>query len=118
MEVDGVPERPVQSSFWNNMTIGLEVFNGSESEWLTELATVVNGIRDDEGPFVASMLTALKAERGRFNVRNLSDSDRRYWGRYFFGSTACQSHGGHDEHRRSNYAQRVTCGHREYSARV
>jgi hypothetical protein len=83
MEVDGVPERPVQSSFWNNMTIGLEVFNGSESEWLTELATVINGIRDDEGAFVASMLTALKAERGRFNVRKLSDSERRHLGALF-----------------------------------
>lgn len=83
MSLDGAPDRAIQTSFWDEMTIGLESFNGSEEEWLRELETVAGSIRDDEAPFARNMLTALRGQRSGFNTRRFSDSERRNFGALF-----------------------------------
>ena len=72
---DDAGARAVQRCFWDNMTIGLATFNGSEREWLRELRSIEGAIRDDEAPFARGMLTALKAERSRFSVRKRPQAD-------------------------------------------
>lgn len=54
----------------------LATASGSDAQWLKELESVADSIRDEEARAASKMLTALGAERARIDVRKLPGSDR------------------------------------------